>query len=101
MPGHVGVSGNARADGLAQEVAAKAALPSPVPCTDMFPVIREAIIAIWQERWSSWWRFQNGQDYENSIPSLDLYSRPRPPLTDVLSTSSHRSYSTHPQLLNV
>lgn len=46
-------------------------------------------------------RFQDGRGYENSLPSLDLYSRPRPPLTDVLSTPSHRSYSPHPQLLNV
>ena len=53
VPGHVGVSGNERADGLAREAAARAALPSPVPCTDMFPVIREAIIAIWQERWTA------------------------------------------------
>lgn len=53
VPGHVGVSLNERADGLAREAAARAALSSPVLCTDTFPVIREAIIAIWQERWTA------------------------------------------------
>ena len=46
------MAGNERADRLAREAAIRAALPSPVPCTDVLPTIREAIIAIWQERWN-------------------------------------------------
>ena len=53
MPGHVGVPGNELADRLARKAAGKAAILSPVPCTDVFPVIREAIIAIWKERWDA------------------------------------------------
>ena len=51
--GHVGVPRNGRADRLAREVAGRAATLSPVLCTDEFPAIREAIIAIWQERWDA------------------------------------------------
>ena len=43
VPGHVGVSGKERADRLARKAADRAAILSPVPCTDVFPVIREAI----------------------------------------------------------
>ena len=53
VPGHVGVPGNERADKLARESAGRAALRSSVPCTDLFPVVREAIIPIWQERWTT------------------------------------------------
>ena len=53
VPGHVGVSGNERADRLARESATRAALRSSIPCTDLYPVVREAIIAIWQERWTA------------------------------------------------
>ena len=44
--------GNERADRLAREAVIRAALPSPVPCSDVPPTIREAIIAIWQESWN-------------------------------------------------
>ena len=53
VPGHVGVSGNERADRLAREAAARRATQGPVPCTDLFPKIRESIISIWQERWDA------------------------------------------------
>lgn len=53
VPGHVGVHGNELADGLAREAAARVAPPSAVPCTDMFPEIRKAILASWQERWNA------------------------------------------------
>lgn len=33
------------------EAAARAAVRYPVPCTDAFPAIREAVIASLQERW--------------------------------------------------
>ena len=51
--GHIGVPRNERADRLAREVAGRAATLSPVSCTDVFLAIREAIIAIWQERWDA------------------------------------------------
>ena len=44
---------NERADRLAREAAGRAAILNPVPCTDVFPAIRETIIAIWQERWDA------------------------------------------------
>ena len=53
MPGHVGVHGNEWADRLAREAAGRTATLSPVPCTDVFPAIREAIITIWQELWDA------------------------------------------------
>ena len=40
-------------DKLARETAGRAATLSSVPCTDVFSAIREAIIAIWQERWDA------------------------------------------------
>ena len=48
MPVHVGVPENERADRLVREAASRAAILSPVPCTDVFSAIREAIIAILQ-----------------------------------------------------
>lgn len=52
VPGHVGVDGNERADRHAREAAARPAPDSPVPCTDMFPAVRVAILHSWQERWN-------------------------------------------------
>ena len=53
VPGHIGVPGNERADRLASEAAARRAVPGPAPCSDLFPIIRESIISIWQERWTA------------------------------------------------
>ena len=53
MPGDVGVPGNERTDRLAREAAGRGATLSPVSCTDVFSAVREAIIAIWQERWDA------------------------------------------------
>ena len=46
------MAGNVRADRLAREAAIRSAFPSPIPCSDVLPIIREAIISIWQERWN-------------------------------------------------
>ena len=53
VPGHVGVAGNERADRLAGEAASRAPSPGPVPFRDVFPSIRIAVTACWQQRWET------------------------------------------------
>ena len=53
VPGHVGVAGNERADRLAGEAASRAPSPGPVRFRDVFPSIRIAVTACWQQRWET------------------------------------------------
>ena len=46
VPGHVSVAGNERADDLAREAATRAVMPSPVPSTDIYSVVRTAVLAL-------------------------------------------------------
>ena len=65
--------GNEGADRLAREAAISTAFPSPVPCADILPTIREAIIATWQERWNvRGATFQIG-GFNRTDLSLELY----------------------------
>ena len=72
-PNHVGVPGNKRADRLAREAAGRAAILSPIPCTDVFPAIREAIIAIWQERWDARGATSKMGEVARTVSSMGLY----------------------------
>ena len=77
MPGHVGVPGNERADRLAREAAGRAATLSPVPCTNVFPAIREANIAIWQERWDARGATSKMDEFTRTVSHLWDYSNIR------------------------
>ena len=67
--------GNERLDSLAQEAAITAVLRSPVPRTNVVPTIREAIIAILQERWNV--HGASSKMGENSVSPLELYLCPK------------------------
>ena len=101
MPGHVGVPGNERADRLAREAAGRAATFSPVPCTDVFPAIREAIIAIWQERWDARGATSKKGEVTRTVSSMGLFQLTRTSLTNSFSLSAHLSHSPNPQLSDV
>ena len=51
VPGHVGVHGNEQADQLARDAVLRDPRQSPVPCRDIFPVIRARLLSSWQARW--------------------------------------------------
>jgi hypothetical protein len=55
VPGHVGVSGNERADHEAKQVAGTNVEPLNlmVPCRDYYPVIKTAVRRLWQQEWNN------------------------------------------------
>ena len=75
-PAHVGIKGNERADSLAKAATSNPSIVNcPIPASDMFPVIKSAVINAWQFSWEL--ENQKMKEITNSVHPWKYFSLPR------------------------
>ena len=73
---HVGIKGNERADSLAKAATSNPSIVNcPLPASDMFPVVKSAVINDWQFSWDL--ENQKMKEITNSVHPWKYFSLPR------------------------